>query len=198
MAAAVVAGSVPASAAPITPGSWTVSPGGAVTGSAGQTVFTIEESGVELLCSSSSAQATLATSYAGSPAPLVTLPAGTVHFEDCSGPFGLTFDVEHIGDWVFNGDTYDSATGVAAGRLTDIEANLVGPGCFATVKGSVGGTYTNGTAKLATLRPSGVSDLLITRVDPANNCFDLIKQGEHGVFDASYSISAAQTIVGNP
>src|SRR5213594_4306314 len=124
-AATIIAGTAPASADPITPSSWTASPGGLANGSAGTTLLTIQESGIELTCQSSSVTgAVVATSATGSPAQLVTLPEGSVAFQQCSGPFGLEFDVQHVGDWHLNGVTFDPATGVTTGTLTDIVANI--------------------------------------------------------------------------
>ncbi|HEV8561131.1 MAG TPA: hypothetical protein VGR06_32805 [Actinophytocola sp.] len=193
-AATIIAGATAASADPITPSSWSVSPGGAANGTAGTTLLTIQESGIELTCQSSTVTgAILETGATGSPAQLVTLPAGSVAFQDCSGPFGLVFDVEHVGDWHLNGVTFDPATGVTTGTLTDITANITGFGCSASVAGTVGGTYTNGTGQLA-IDPAAT--LLVTRVDPSDNCFGLINEGEHGSFDGTYTIDPAQTITG--
>ena len=53
-AATIVAGASPAFADdPFTPSSWTASPGGLANGTAGTTLLTIQESGVELTCESS-------------------------------------------------------------------------------------------------------------------------------------------------
>jgi hypothetical protein len=195
IASALVLGAGQASADPITPSSWTISPGGAANGSAGQSLFTVQESGTQLTCESSTVTNAVAeTSATGSPARLVTIPEGAGTFSNCSGPFGLTFDVTQVGDWHLNGATFDPATGVTAGNLTDIKANLEGFACSATVEGSVPGSYTNGTAALAS--DPNAATLVITRVDPNNNCFGLISEGEHGMIDISYTISPAQTITG--
>lgn len=193
-AAAVLAGAGSAAADPIVPSSWTASPGGVTNGTAGLTRLTIQESGVELTCEASTVTgAVVETSATGSPARLVTLPAGSVGFQNCSGPFGLTFEVEHVGDWFLQGETFDPDTGVTTGTLTDIVANVTGFGCSATVSGSVAGTYTNGTATLAILP---TPTLEVTRVDPIDNCFGLVNEGEHGTFDGQYTIDPAQTITG--
>ena len=193
-ATAIVLGAGQASADPITPSSWTASPGGLVNGTAGQTVLNDVDSGTQLTCDSSTAtNAVVETSATGSPARLVTLPQGSIGFQNCSGPFGLTFDVEQVGDWHLNGETFDPVTGVTSGLLADIEANLTGFSCDATVTGSLTGSYDNNTGVLTGLP---TPTLTISRVDPNNNCFGLISEGDHSTFDGAYSISPHQTITG--
>jgi hypothetical protein len=195
-AATVVFGTGSAGADPITPASWTVSPGGVVDATAGVTVLTDVNTGVQLTCDSSSlTDATLVTGATGSPAQLGTLPAGSVGFQNCSGPFGLTFDVTHVGDWALNGVTYDPATGVTTGTLTGIQANLSGFACSASVTGSVDGTYNNATGVLTVL-PNPT--LTIASVDPNDNCFGLINTGDSATFDGAYTVAPGQTITGLP
>jgi hypothetical protein len=194
MAAAIVVGAAPASADPITPSSWTASPGGLADGVAGVTVLTDVTTGTQLTCESSTATgAVVETSATGSPARLVTLPAGSVGFQNCSGPFGLTFEVTHVGDWHLNGETFDPDTGVTAGTLTDIEANLSGFACSATVTGSVQGSYDNNTGVLSALP---TPTLTISFVDPVDDCFGLIATGDNATFDGGYTITPHQTITG--
>lgn len=171
------------------PATWTVTPGGAFTGAAGETDLTTE-GGVELFCSSSTAAGT-AQSGSGLSNPLAQLPEGSVTFNDCQGPFGLSFDVAHIGTWDLNGVSYDSASGVTTGTLDNITANISGPGCEATVTGSVNATYTNGSGVLSVLPDQ---TLTISTVDPNNDCLGLITQGEHAGFSGDYQISPVLTV----
>jgi hypothetical protein len=167
---------------------WTVSPGGSFTGTAGETDLTTE-SGVELFCSSSTASGT-AQSGSGLSNPLATLPEGGVVFNDCQGPFGLTFEVSHVGTWNLNGVSYDGSD-VTTGNLDNITANISGPGCEATVTGAVNATYTNSTGVLSVLPDQ---TLTISSVDPNNDCLGLISQGEHAGFSGDYQISPALTV----
>lgn len=193
-AAVFTAGS--AGADPITPASWTVSPGGTVSAAAGVTVLTDVNTGVQLTCDTSTlTDASLVTEATGSPAQIGTLPQGSVGFQNCSGPFGLTFEVEHIGDWALNGVTFDPDTGVTVGTLTNISANLSGFACSASVSGSVDGTYDNNTGVL-TILPNPT--LTISFVDPIDNCFGLINEGDSSTFDGAYTVTPAQTITGLP
>ncbi len=185
---------VPASADPITPSSWSVSPGGVVDATAGVTVLTDVDTGTQLTCETSSlTDASLVTSATGSPAQLGTLPQGSVGFQNCSGPFGLTFEVTHIGDWALNGVTFDPATGVTAGTLTNIGASLSGVACSATVTGSVDGTYNNNTGVLTVL-PNPT--LTIASVDENDDCFGLIATGDRATFDGAYNVTPGQSISG--
>jgi hypothetical protein len=183
---AVVAG--PAAAQPAT---WTVSPGGPFQGTAGETLLEVQESGIQLSCVSSTADG-IAQGGTGLSNPLATIPETPgIVFNECSGPFGLSFEVTQVGDWALNGGSYDAATGVTTGTIDGITADIVGPGCNATVTGFVNVTYTNGTAALAVLPDF---TLEVTFVDAANNCLGLINEGEHANFAGSYAVSPALTV----
>jgi hypothetical protein len=189
--AALIVSAAVAGTASADPATWTISPGGAVHGTAGETLLEVQESGIQLSCSSSTVDAT-AQSGSGLSNPLVTIPQSPgIQFNDCSGPFGLTFEVAQVGDWALNGASYDSGSGVTTGTIDGITANIVGPGCNATATGSVNATYTNGTGVLQVLPDF---TLEISFVDPSNNCLGLINQGEHANFSGSYTISPALTV----
>lgn len=190
--AAMIASAVfvgPASAAPAT---WTIDPGGPFTGTAGTTVLEVQESGVQLSCESAGATGE-AKVGSGHSNPLATI--SDTEFNNCTGPFGLVFEVTHGGVWTLNGDTYDATTGTTTGTISNIVADISGPGCIAQVTGQVDATYTNSTAELRVL-PNFT--LLITSVDPNENCFGLINPGEHASFDGVYEVSPAQTISMQP
>ncbi|WP_133907756.1 hypothetical protein [Actinophytocola oryzae] len=181
--AAVITGTASAD-----PATWSVSPGGAFTGEAGETILTTE-SGVELFCTSSDASGT-AESGTGLSNPLASLPEGGVTFNDCQGPFGLTFEVAHLGTWELNGVSYDGSD-VTTGTLDNITAQISGPACEATVTGSVNATYTNSTGTLSVLPEQ---TLTISTVDPSNDCLGLITQGEAAGFSGGYAISPQLTV----
>jgi hypothetical protein len=186
--AALVASAMISGTATAEDATWTVSPEGAFSGTAGETILTIEESGVELACTSATVDG---VAHSGSN-PIATIPATPgIQFNDCQGPFGLTFEVTHVGTWNLNGVSYDAGTGVTTGTIDNITADIVGPGCNATVTGSVDATYTNGTHTLAVL-PNFT--LVISSVDPANDCLGLIEAGQHSSFDGSFDISPALVV----
>jgi hypothetical protein len=185
IATAAIAG--PASAIPDT---WTVDPGGDFHGVAGETLLEVQESGIQLSCASSTADGT-AQSGTGLSNPLATIPETPgIVFNDCSGPFGLTFEVTQVGDWSLNGASYDGSD-VTTGSIDGITADIVGPGCNATVTGSVPVTFTNSTDVLA-VQPEFT--LVVSTVDPSNNCLGLINEGEHANFDGDYLIAPGLTV----
>jgi hypothetical protein len=190
--AAMIASAVFVGPAAAVPATWTIDPGGPFTGAAGETVLEVQESGVQLSCVSAGATGE-AKSGAGNSNPLATI--SDTAFNDCTGPFGLVFEVGHAGVWTLNGASYDAATGVTTGSIDNIVANITGPGCVAQVTGSVDATYTNSTAQLRVL-PNFT--LLIASVDPNENCFGLINTGEHASFDGAYVVSPAQNISMQP
>lgn len=183
--AAMIAGLVMATPAAALPATWTVTPGGAFTGAAGTTVLRVQETGVQLTCRTATARGT-AKSGTGLSNPLATLPAGGVKFNTCSGPFGLTFGVTHVGTWNLNGISY--AAPVTTGTLTNINANISGPGCTASVAGSVNATYNN-TTKVLTVLPN--YGLLFTSV---SGCLGLISAGQHASFSGAFTITPGLTV----
>jgi hypothetical protein len=188
--AALIASAAVAGNAAAEPATWTITPGGAVHGTAGETLLEVQESGIQLSCVASSVDGT-AQSGSGLSNPLVTIPESPgIQFIDCSGPFGLSFEVDQVGDWVLNGVSYDGSD-VTTGTIDNINADIIGPGCNATASGSVNATYTNSTDVLAVLPDF---TLEISFVDPDNNCLGLINQGEHASFAGQYAITPGLTV----
>jgi len=189
--AALVLSAVVASPAAAVPALWTVTPGGAFTGSAGVTNLAIQESGIALTCKTSTVSGT-AKSGTGLSNPIASIPASPgIKFFNCSGPFGLTFTVTQVGTWALNGVSYASGTGITTGTLTNITANIVGPGCNATVTGFVNAKFTNSTDILQVINNY---TLLVSFVDSVNDCLGLINTGEHASFAGSYKITPGLTV----
>lgn len=189
-AALIVTAVVTAGPAAAQPATWTVEPGGAFHGTAGVTLLEVQESGIQLSCSSASVDGT-AASGTGLANPIATIPEEPgIQFNDCSGPFGLTFEVEQVGDWVLNGVSYDGSD-VTTGTIDNINADIIGPGCNATASGSVNATFTNSTDVLEVLPDF---TLEISFVDPANDCLGLITQGEHANFSGAFQIAPGLTV----
>jgi hypothetical protein len=190
--AATALGSGVASAAVITPGTWTVAPSGAIAAPAGTT--TLVGPNATLTCQSSSVNGTAVGTATGSPATLASLPAGAstgVKFNNCTGPFGFTFTVTQVGTWLLRGTTFDNVAGVTSGSITSVNARLSGPSCTATVTGSVGATYTNSSKQLKTT----TSNLTVTAV---SGCLGLLSVGQHPTFNGTYTASTGQTITAVP
>lgn len=188
--AALIVSAVVAGNAAAAPATWTVDPGGDFSGTAGVTLLEVQESGIQLSCESSTVDG-VAASGTGLDNPLATIPEEPgIQFNDCSGPFGLTFEVDQVGDWVLNGGSYDG-NDVTTGTIDNINADIVGPGCNATASGSVNATFTNSTDVLEVLPDF---TLEISFVDPSNNCLGLINEGEHANFSGSYQITPGLTV----
>jgi hypothetical protein len=184
----VVAMATPASAA-----AWTVTPGGHADGTAGQTNLTVQDpqSGeIQMTCSSSTVGVEL--EVVGN--QLATIPESPgIQFNNCLLAGFIEFSVQQVGVWTLNGTSYDAGTGVTIGTIDNIVANISGPGCAATVEGSVNGTYTNSSDVLA-VNPE--QTLTVTSVDPIDNCLDLIHQDATAAFDGNYAVSPGQDITG--
>lgn len=188
--AALIVSAVVAGNAAAAPATWTVDPGGDFSGTAGVTLLEVQESGIQLSCESSTVDGT-AASGSGLENPLATIPEEPgIQFNDCSGPFGLTFEVDQVGDWYLNGGSYDGID-VTTGTIDNINADIVGPGCNATASGSVNATFTNSTDVLEVLPDF---TLEISYVDPSNNCLGLINEGEHANFSGTYQITPGLTV----
>jgi len=193
-AAVLALGIGTATAMATTATTWTIKPGGAVTGTAGKTTLTDTATHQVLTCQSSATKANLKKG-SGQTNPLGKITSAT--FSTCTGPGGLTFTVTTSASmttpWKLNGSTFSS--GVTHGSITGIKASLSGSGCSATVAGTtatstgkVTGTYTNSTG---ILKVSG-GNLHVWNV--SSGCLGLINTGDATTFVGSYAISPKQTI----
>ncbi|HEY2576516.1 MAG TPA: hypothetical protein VGI74_09430 [Streptosporangiaceae bacterium] len=185
----VALGTAP-SFATTTRATWTITPGGAVTGTASNPTLKDTKSGTVLTCKTSTTSATLKKGK-GQSNPLGSITK--IAFQTCTGPLGLVFTVTIKAlPYKLNGNSFSS--GVTKGTITGIMASISGSGCSAniagttaTAKGQVNGTYTNSTG---VLKASG-GNLHIFGV---NGCFGLIANGDPSTFTASYKITPKQTI----
>jgi hypothetical protein len=193
-AAAVALGIGATTAMAVTATTWTITPGGAVTGTAGKTTLKDKATLSVLTCASSATAATL-KSGSGQKNPIGTISSAT--FTNCRGPGGLVFTVatnaSSATPWKLNGSKFSN--GVTHGSITGIKASLSGNGCTATVggatatsSGKVTGTYTNSTG---ILKVSG-GNLHVWNV--SSGCLGLINTSDATTFTGSYTISPKQTI----
>jgi hypothetical protein len=195
-AAALAIGIGATTAMAVTATTWTITPGGAVTGSAAKTTLKDTKTGTVLTCASSATAATLKKG-SGQTNPIGKITSVT--FTKCTGPGGLVFTATTSAStahpWKLNASSYNSGTGVTKGSITGITASISGSGCTATVagatassKGKTTGTYTNSTD---VLQVSG-GNLHIFNVSAG--CLGLINSGDPSSFVGSYTISPGQTI----
>lgn len=182
--ATVVVVATPASAAPPV----SITPGGAATATAGTTLLQVRDADgniTELTCDSATADTVLGVD--GSKLGDIN---NTV-FENCLLGFIIQFDVTHVGVWELHGSDFDPATGVTVGEITNIAAVIEGPGCLASVSGSVPASYSNGTGVLS------VQDeftLTIDSVDATDDCLGLIHTGDEAAFSGEFEVSPAQIV----
>ncbi len=192
-AAVLALGLGTATAMATTATTWTVTPGGAVAGSAGKTVMKDTKTGTTLTCKSSATKTTLKKG-SGQTNPLGKITSVT--FSDCVGPDGLTFtataSASKAHPWQLDASTYSK--GVTKGKITGIMGSLSGSGCSATLAGvaattpgMVNGTYTNSTH---TLKGSG-GNLHIWNV---SGCLGMVNDGDPSTLTGTYTISPPQTV----
>lgn len=171
---------------------WTVSPGGAVTGKAGTTTLTDTTSGISLSCTSSKLKASL-KSGKGLPGKGI----GTVTsaaFSNCT-VLSVTISLSSgTVAWKLNASSFSSGT--TSGTITGIHLAVKSSVCSAVVDGTgatahngkVGVKYSNKTHVLKIL-PQG--NLHVYRV---SGCGGAISNGDAGTITGSYAVSPVQKI----
>jgi len=172
---------------------FSISPGGNITASAGTTTLTDTTSHSVLTCATSSSSGTLKSGHGISGTGFGSITA--LGFNNCTGPLGLTFTVSNSGfPWKLNGTSYKS--GVTTGTITGIKSHHSGPSCSAdvagataTAKGKVKVTYTNSTHQLKVLATGG--NLHVFNV---SGCAGLLSSGDATQFVGTYTVSPGQTI----
>ena len=167
-----------ASSVATTARTWTVQPGGSVTGKASKPALKDTATGTVVTCQ---AMTTAGTAKSGTG---LTNPLGkvtSVTFTNCTGPgsvaLTVTASASKAHPWKLDALTYSK--GVTHGKLTGITGSLSGSGCTATVAGTksttpgtVNGTYSNSTH---ILKASG-GNLHIWNV--SSGCLGLAQDGD--------------------
>jgi hypothetical protein len=192
LTASVAAASPGASAAR----TWTVKPGGSITGTALNPTLKDTATGTSLTCKTLNAAGKAKSGSGLTGTGIASLTS--ISFKTCTGPAGITFTVTpgHL-PWKLNANSYNAATGVTKGVITGAHGSLSGPGCSAVVdgtsatagNGTVAGTYTNSKHQLKTLTTGG--NLHIYKV---SGCFGLIRDGDPATLSGTATITPAQTI----
>jgi hypothetical protein len=186
-----------AAARPPIPPPWTISPGGAFSGTlATSWVLADTSSGASITCTTSSLSGTLLSGTVSGP---VVGSIGSVSLGGCTA-LGITFTVTAVPGnlpWTLSALTLTgTAPGVMQGRLTGVALTLSAPGCSAVVNGTsatamngkVPVSYTNNTSKLQ-LHPVGN-----LHVYSVTGCFGLISTGDAATITAKYAFTPLQTI----
>jgi hypothetical protein len=193
LSAAGVALALSATSANAATGTWSVSPGGAISGAAGTTTLTDTTSGLAISCKTSTLTGTLksGTGLAGASIGTVT----NVAFNNCSVD-GLTLSISSGAvKWPLNAVSYKSPT--TTGTITKIHVSISSSECSAVIDGTSGSanngkvkiTYNNTTHKLAIL-PKGGN----LHVWDVNGCLGAVSNGDAGTIKSSYAVTPAQTI----
>jgi hypothetical protein len=174
---------------------FSITPGGNISASAGKTTLKDVNTGSLLSCTSSKSTGTLKKGHGISGANLGTIK--TLTFSNCTGPLGLTFTVTNSGfPWTLHGTAFNATSGVTTGNITGVKSHLSGPSCSANVAGAtattpgkVKVTYTNSTHKLKVLATGGT-----LHVFNVSGCAGLINSGDATQFTGTYTVTPAQTI----
>jgi hypothetical protein len=193
-AAALALGIGATTAMATTATTWTVTPGGAVKGTAGTTTLKDSKTGTVLTCASSTTATTLKKG-SGQTSPLGKITS--VKFNKCVGPDMLTFTATASASpthpWSLNAISYSN--GVTKGSITKIAGSLSGNGCTATLggatatsTGTTNGSYSNKTHMLT----SSGGNLHVWNV--SSGCLGLINSGDPTTFVAKYTISPVQKV----
>jgi hypothetical protein len=173
---------------------WTVKPGGSITGKASKPALKDTATGTVVTCQ---AMTTAGTAKSGSG---LTNPLGkvtSVTFTNCKGPgsvaLSVTASASKVHPWTLDALTYSQ--GVTHGKLTGITGSLSGSGCTAavagtksTTPGTVNGTYTNSTH---ILKASG-GNLHIWNVSAG--CLGLAHNGDPATLKGNVTITPGLTI----
>jgi uncharacterized cupin superfamily protein len=185
----------PGSALPLaatTRATWTIRPGGKVTGVVSSLTLKDTKTGRGLTCKTSTTTATL-KSGSGQASPLGSITS--LVFSTCTGLLGSSFTVtvDKL-PYKLNGTTYNPATGMTIGAMPGMFDTIKGSGCSASVAGKtatspghVTATYTNSTS---TLKFSG-GNLHIWNV---SGHVSHIADGDPVTLTATYTVSPKQTI----
>ena len=195
LATAVGLSAAPALAAGKT---WTISPGGAITGKAKSATVTDTTTGNSLTCKSSALKGKL---KAGK--KLSGKAAGSI---SGFGISGCTAEGQAVTvtpgklPWKLNLVSYNKTKGVTTATLTGIHIKLsvASLGCSAIVDGTkatadngmIQVTYTNKTGVLKTLTTGGNLKLY----DVTSGCLGVINTGDKVTFSASYTVAKKQKI----
>jgi hypothetical protein len=193
-AVALTVGLGAASSGASTARTWTVKPGGSITGKASKPALKDTATGTVVTCQT---MATAGTAKSGSG---LTNPLGkviSVAFTSCKGPDGIALAVKASASkahpWKLDALTYSQ--GVTHGKLTGITGSLSGSGCTASVAGTksttpgmVNGTYSNSTH---VLKASG-GNLHIWNVSAG--CLGLAENGDPATLKGNVTITPGLTI----
>lgn len=199
VAGALAAAAVPAaSAAPAaTATTWTVTPGGKITATAGKTTLTDTRTGDTFPCESSRMSGTLKAG-SGLPSSGIGSLATSVYSLCSGGPFPATVTASGL-PWRLNLTSYHRSTGVARGTISHLQVAAAPSSvqCTAVIKGT-SSAAPDGVAPVSYTGKTGTLTFLPTGGNlhwyHVHHCAGLINNGDDATISASYTISPRQVI----
>jgi len=196
---ATVASVIGLAAAPaLAAASWTVKPGGAVTGTAGTTTVTDATAGASVTCTSSVAAGTLKHGSGLAGAGIGTV--SSLKFKGCSTS-GVSVSLTVSGKMLLNAIKYNGTTKIASMTITKIHGTLSASsvGCTATIDGT-GATAHNGMVKANFSNKTDTLKVLaaggnLKLYNVSSGCaIGNIHTGDLVNFTGSYKLTPKQTI----
>lgn len=172
---------------------WSVEPGGIVTGRAQNIVLKDVTTGLSVSCASAATTIALKSGHGlANPIGRIT----SVTFSKCVVPGGIpltaTASATQKNPWHLSGISY--ANGVNVGMMTNLAATISGPGCSATMggstvssTGSTVGHYYNSKGLLQIIS----SNLHIWKV---KGCFGFLRNGDTAAMLTHFTFSPRQSI----
>ncbi len=157
----------------------------ATTGTTPQIKFTTS-TGLNLGCDSGTASGSVKLGSGLSGTALGSITGST--WTNCVGPAGLKLAVTQVGTWNINATGTTSSTGVTAGTISNITANVSDSAgaCKFTVTGTVkAAVTTTATKQLLKVKPTQA-----LKVSNVSGCFGQISNGNTASFGATYKIAA--------
>jgi hypothetical protein len=180
-----------------TAATWSVKPGGAVTGAAGKTTVTDTSKGLSVPCTSSSAKGSLKSGHGLAGAGIGTITS--LAFKGCAvGTIAVSVTI--TGKMPLNATAYNGTTKTASMTITKIHGtfSVSAIGCSATLDGTgaaahngmVKAQFANGTDTLKVLASGGNLHLY----NVSSGCGGAVSSGDAVNFTASYKLTPKQTI----
>jgi len=176
---------------------WTVKPGGAITGTASKVVVTDQTKGLSVTCTSSTAKGTLKSGSGLSGTGIGTMTS--LAFKGCNVS-GISVSVTITGKMPLNATAYNAKTKTASMTLTKIHGkfSVSALSCSATIDGTgaakhngmVKATFANGTDTLKVLSTGGNLHLY----NPTSGCSGAVSNGDAVNFTGGYKLTPKQTI----
>jgi hypothetical protein len=174
---------------------WTVSPGGTFTGSAGTSLFQDTATGATVTCKSASLTGALksGSGLAGKGLGKVT----SLTFSKCSlDGVGYSLSSGTV-DWSLNAVSYNATSNSTSGTIIGVRFTLSGANCSAVVSGT-SGTAKDGTVKFRYTNKTGRLDILTTggnlQVWDVAGCLGLFSNGDTSSAGTCPAVTPKQTL----